>query len=136
MLRSWKHSCALLAGLALASTLWAGKEFPALPGQAVVPNQLLVRYKPGTLILSVASSLLPGSQVISVATGLSDVYLIQMPPGTNLGYSTQLSQHPDVEYVEPNRIRHTTLQPPNDPLILPSSFTPDGQWALTKIQAQ
>jgi len=126
----------LLAGLALASTLWAGKEFPALPGQPVVPNQLLVRYKPGTSTASIASSLVPGSQAILLATGLPDVYLVQLPSGTDAGFSTQLSQHPDVEYVEPNRIRHTTIQAPNDPLIPPSGFTAEGQWALTKIQAQ
>ncbi len=136
MHRLWKHSCALLAGLSMASTLWAGKEFPALPGQPVVPNQLLVRYKAGTSTLSIASSLVPGSQAIPVGTGLPDVYLVQLPPGTDAGFSTQLSQHPDVEYVEPNRIRHTTVQPPNDPLIPPSVFTSQGQWALTTIQAQ
>src|SRR6266852_5048487 len=135
--RLWKHSCALLAALAIASTLWAGKEFPALPGQAVVPNQLLVRYKPGTSTASVTSTLVPGSQARSMATGLPDVYLVQLPPGTDPAFSTQLSQHPSVEYVEPNRIRHITVQTPNDPFIPPfsSMCTPLGQWALTNIQA-
>jgi subtilisin family serine protease len=126
--RLWKHSCALLAGLAIASTVWAGKEFPALPGQAVVPNQLLVRYKPGTPIASVTSSLVPGSQAQPLASGLPNVYLVQLPAGTDPGFSTQLSQNPSVDYVEPNRIRHITVQAPNDSLIL-------SQWALTNIQA-
>src|SRR6266481_3006318 len=104
--RLWKHSCAFLATLAIASTLWAGKEFPALPGQAVVPNQLLVRYKPGTPSASVTSSLVAGSQALPMATGLPDLYLVQVPPGTDPSFSTQLSQDPSVEYVEPNRIRH------------------------------
>jgi len=127
----------LLAALAIASTLWAGKEFPALPGQAVVPNQLLVRYKTGTPTASVTSSLAPapGSQALLLATGLPDVYLVQLPPGTNPSFSTQLSQHPSVEYVEPNRIRHITVQTPNDQYIPPSMFTGLGQWALTNIQA-
>src|SRR5258707_14162031 len=134
--RLWKHSCALLAALAIASTVWAVKEFPALPGQAVVPNQLLVRYKTGTPSASVTSSLVPGSQALLLATGLPDVYLVQLPPGTNPSFSTQLSQHPSVEYVEPNRIRHTTVQAPNDPLLPPPSiYTSLGQWALTNIQA-
>src|SRR5713101_6424081 len=97
--RLWKHSCALLAALAIASTLWAGKEFPALPGQAVVPNQLLVRYKTGTPTASVTSTLVPGSQARPLASGLPDVYLVQLPPGTDPAFSTQLSQHPLVEYV-------------------------------------
>src|SRR5260370_26852188 len=135
--RLWKHSCALLAALAIASTLWAGKEFPALPGQAVVPNQLLVRYKTGTPTASVTASLAPapGSQALLLATGLPDVYLVQLPPGTNPSFSTQLSQHPSVEYVEPNRIRHFTVQTPNEQYIPPSLFTALGQWALTNIQA-
>src|SRR5216684_5336038 len=137
--RLWKHSCALLAALAIASTLWAGKEFPALPGQAVVPNQLLVRYKAGTPTASVTSSLAPapGSQALLLATGLPDVYLVQLPPGTNPSFATQLSQHPSVEYVEPNRIRHITVQTPNDqffPALL-NPYTSLGQWALTNIQA-
>src|SRR5260370_22591399 len=128
--RLWKHSCALLAKLAMASTLWAGKEFPALPGQAVVPNQLLVRYKAGTPTVSVTSSLVFGSQALPVATGLPDVYLVHLPPGTDPSFSTQLSQHPSVEYVEPNRIRHFTVQTPNDMLL-----SSQGQWDLTTIQA-
>src|SRR5882762_4611698 len=99
--RLWKHSCALLASLAMASTLWAGKEFPALPGQAVVPNQLLVRYKPGTPSTAIVSSLAPAGQAVPIATGLPDVYLIQLPAGNDSGFSTTLSQNPDVEYVEP-----------------------------------
>jgi subtilisin family serine protease len=126
--RLWKHSCALLAGFAIASTVWAGKEFPASPGQAVVPNQLLVRYKSGTPTAAVTSSLVPGSQVQSLASGLPDVYLVQLPAGTDPAFSTQLSQNPNVDYVEPNRIRHITVQTPNDSLI-------QSQWALTNIQA-
>ncbi len=136
MLRTWKHSCALLASFAIASTLWAGKEFPALPGQPVVPNQLLVRYKRGTPSTAVAFSLAPAGQAVTIATGLPDVYVVQLPAGNNSGFSTELSQNPDVEYVEPNRIRHTTVQPPNDPFIPPSMFSGQGQWALTTIQAQ
>src|SRR5882762_3884139 len=108
--RLWKHSCALLAGLAMASTLWAGKEFPALPGQAVVPNQLLVRYKAGTPTAAVTSSLVPGSQAQSLPSGLPNVYLVQLPTGTDPSFSTQLSENPAVDYVEPNRIRHITVQ--------------------------
>jgi hypothetical protein len=128
MSRLWQHSCALLAGLAIASTLWAGKEFPALPGQVVVPGQLLVRYKPGTPTASVTSSLVPGSQAQPLASGLPDVYLVQLPAGTDPSFSTALSQNPSVDYVEPNRIRHITVQAPNDSLI-------QSQWALTNIQA-
>ena len=58
------------------------------------------------------------------------VYLVQVPPGAPPYYSTQLSQNPLVEYVEPNRIRHTTLAAPNDSLFV------SDQWDLTKIQAQ
>ncbi|HEY6390067.1 MAG TPA: S8 family serine peptidase, partial [Bryobacteraceae bacterium] len=125
----------MLAGLAMASTLWAGKEFPALPGQPVVPNQLLVRYKPGTSTAAVTSSLLPGSLALPLPSGLPNVYLVQLPAGADSGFSTQLSQNPNVDYVEPNRIRHITVQTPNDPLIPSSMYAPMGQWALTNVQA-
>ena len=118
----------LLPALVMATSLW-GAEFPAKPGEAVVPNQLLVRYKSGTAGVSVAAMMLPGGQALPLPN-VPNLYVVQVPPGAPSYYSTQLSQNPLVEYVEPNRIRHTTLAAPND------SFFVADQWDLTKIQAQ
>ena len=118
-----------LTVLVLATSLRAGTEYPAKLGEAVVPNQLLVRYKSGTAGVSVAATMVVGAQALPLAN-VPNVYVVQVPPGAPIGYSTQLSQNPLVEYVEPNRIRHATLAAPNDSL-----FASD-QWDLTKIQAQ
>ena len=121
--------------LALASMLWAGTEYPALPGQPVVPNQLLVRYKSGTASVSVTSTMVPGAQAVALPD-IPNVYLVQVPPGAPQNYSTQLSLNPLVDYVEPNRIRHTTVSAPNDPYYSsPPPFLTQSQWALPKVQA-
>ena len=123
-----KWRAALVGAFALAPILWAGQEYPALPGQAVVPNQVLVRYKPGTVGSSVLATLAAGSQ-IQALSHIPNLYLVQLPAGTSAAYSTQLSQHPLIDYVEPNRIRHATLQSPNDVFF-------QNQWDLQTIQAQ
>jgi hypothetical protein len=118
----------LLSAFVLATSLWAGTEFPAKPGEEVVPNQLLVRYKSGTAGVSVAAMMLPGAQALPLPH-VPDLYLVQVPANAPSYYSTQLSQNPLVEYVEPNRIRHVALAAPNDSL-----FAPD-EWDLATIQA-
>ena len=118
----------LLSAFVLTTSLWAGKEFPAKPGEEVVPNQLLVRYKSGTAGVSVAAMMLPGAQALPLPN-VPNVYVVQVPANAPAYYSTQLSQDPLVEYVEPNRIRHIALANPSDSL-----FGPD-QWDLTTIQA-
>ena len=124
-----KYMRIFLPAVVLATSLWAGTEYPALPGEAVVPNQLLVRYKSGTAGVSVAAMMLPGGQALPLPH-VPNLYLVQVPPGAPSYYSTQLSQNPLVEYVEPNRIRHTTLAAPNDSLFV------SDQWDLTLTQAQ
>jgi len=127
----------LVSAFSLASVLWAGTEYPALPGQPVVPNQLLVRYKSGTAVSSVATTMVPGAQYVPLPH-VPNVYLIQVPATAPTNYSTLLSQHPLVDYVEPNRIRHVAIQSPNDPYVPAlggnGGFI-EGQWDLTKIQA-
>src|SRR5215469_8487176 len=118
---------AILAVLVLTLPLWSGKEYPAQPGESVVPNELLVAYRPGTALALVAAAA-QGFQVQALSH-IPDVYLIRYPAGTSPTYSTQLSQNPLVAYVEPNRIRHATLQPPNDLYF-------SAQWDLSVIQAQ
>ena len=114
---------------------WAGTEYPASPGDPVVPNQLLVRYKPGIASASVTSTMVPGAQAVPLAN-TPNVYLVQVPQGAPQNYSAQLSLNPLVDYVEPNRIRHTTLVTPNDPFYSsPPPFLTQSQWALQNVQA-
>jgi len=127
----------LLPIFASSPLAWAGREYPALPGQSVVANQLLVRYKSGTVMSSVAATLtqIAGAQVLALPS-IPNVYVIQLPAGAPANSSAQLSQNSMVEYVEPNRVRHTTLQAPNDPLLPGTQRFLFGQWDLVTIQAQ
>ena len=55
----------LAVGLVLLSApLWAGKEFTQGPSEQAVPNQILVKFRPGALPGPVISSLLPGAQIV------------------------------------------------------------------------
>jgi hypothetical protein len=102
-----------LAVLTFATHLWAGTEYRALPGQRVVANQLLVRFRPQTSVSAASGAMVLGAQMRKLDR-LPDVYLVQLPPGTDSAFSTQLSRHPSVVYVEPNRIVRPALLPPND----------------------
>jgi hypothetical protein len=96
-----KNVRAVQIGLTLASVLWAGREFPTKPGERTVPNQLLVRYKSGVTLASAATSLARGAQMRDLRDSLS--FLVTLPAGTAATVSQQLSAHPLVDYVEPNR---------------------------------
>ncbi|HEV2690418.1 MAG TPA: S8 family serine peptidase, partial [Bryobacteraceae bacterium] len=115
--RRWQSALlrGVLAALGAAWALWGGTEYPAKPGEQVVANQLLVRYLPGTTLSSINASLIPGAQVQALSASLPGVYLVQLPPGTDPAFSTRLSQHALVDYVEPNRIRKHGIATPNDP---------------------
>jgi uncharacterized repeat protein (TIGR01451 family) len=93
----------------------------------VVPDQLLVGLQLGADIQQILNAILP--QAAASAIGKKqNTYLITLPPGLQALASKALAAHPLVNYVEPNRIRNTTVLPPNDTYI-------NQQWALTTIQA-
>src|SRR5260370_25838925 len=113
----------LMSGCAL-STAWAGREFPAKPGEQVNPGELIVRLKPGAS-LSIFQSYIPGAQV--VALGHLNLHLVRASSLPS-GIASLLAADALVDFVEPNRIRKTTVAAPNDPSY-------GVQWALTNIQA-
>ena len=118
---------ALLLLLAAAQGAFAGKEFLAGAHEQVVPDQLLVGLQLGADIQQILNALVPQATA-SVIGKKQNTYLITLPPGMQALVSKALAAHPLVNYVEPNRIRNTTVLPPNDTYI-------DQQWALTAIQA-
>ena len=120
--------CVLAIVVCLVSGLsvWAGAEYPAKPGEQVVANQLIVRLKPGAIAGTLIAAYLPGSQV--QALDRDGHFLISVPAGIPNGVSTQLAANALVEYVEPNRLRHTMVAAPNDP-DYPSS------WWFQTVQA-
>jgi len=117
----------LLVGLSAGRCLFGGKEFLAGPGQQVVPDQLIVGLQPGADINQIIASAVPQA-VAKVVGSHWNTYLLNLPPGFQATVSKLLAASPLVKYVEPNRIRHTTVIPPNDPMITE-------QWDLTTLQA-
>src|SRR5271165_637631 len=107
--------------LVTVPALLASHIIPARPGERVVPNQYIVKVAPGASPTAITRGL-PGSGIVSLKGGLHLVVT------TAAGALEQLAQQPGVEFVEPNRIRYTTLSAPNDPSY-------GSQWALQTIQA-
>src|SRR5579883_3653544 len=103
----------LAAVLLFATSLsWAGKEFPQQPGEQTVANQFLVKTKPAVPPAAVVASFLPNAQVH--ATNLKDVYILNLPATAAPQALSSLAAHAQVEYLEPDRIRHVIANP-NDP---------------------
>jgi thermitase len=130
---SWfnRHNRALI-GLAIALTscsgLFAGKEFLAGPGEIVAADQLLIGLQPGADIQAILASLAPRA-LVSLVSRERNTYLLRLPPGEQASTSKLLAAHSLVNYVEPNRIRHIAVVPPNDSLM-------PQQWGLTVVFAQ
>src|SRR5437870_8516807 len=115
-----------IAVLAFSPWAWGGRENPAKPGEEIVPQQFIVKMKAGVPLASILANYMPGATL--TAQRAADVFLVRVPAGTSDSASTQLAAHVLVDYVEPDRIRRTTLQSPNDPQL-------GSQWALSAIQA-
>ena len=128
MLQASKRRCRRLSCLVvlLASPCFAGREFVAGMGEQVVRDELLVGLQPGADIRQVLAAVEP--QALARAVGNRSVYLLRVPAGTQATASKLLASHPLVEYVEPNRVRHANILPPNDTDL-------SQQWALTTVQA-
>ena len=92
----------ILCSSAVVPALRAGTEYPAKPGERVVPNQLLLKLKSGVLPAVVIPGFLPNAQV--QALKLLDTYIVNAPGGIPPGISTLLAAHSLVDFVEPNRV--------------------------------
>jgi uncharacterized repeat protein (TIGR01451 family) len=122
-----KARIALVLLLAAGQCAFAGKEFLAGPHEQVVAGQLLVGLQVGADIQQILNAILPQAAASLIGKG-QNTYLLTLPPGIQALASKVLAAHPLVNYVEPNRVRNTTVLPPNDAYI-------NQQWALTTIQA-
>jgi thermitase len=118
----------LLIALSSCSCLFAGKEFLAGPGEKVVADQLLIGLQPGADIQAILASQAP-RVLASLISRENNSYLLRLPPGVQATTSKLLAAHSLVNYVEPNRIRHIAVIPPNDSLM-------PQQWGLTAVLAQ
>jgi len=115
---------AVMMGSALVS--WAGVEFHARPGEQVVPNRYIVRLRPGAANLHAALTAAPGAQVQALAGGR--LLTLTLPSSTRAALVSAVASHIDVDYLEPDRIRHFSLQ-------APSNTQYPSQWALTTVKA-
>jgi thermitase len=87
----------------------------------VVPDELLVKFRPGTAASDVADAhRRAGGQVVRDIPGLDVKVVHAASPGALAAYQ----QNPNVEYVEPNGIAYPTWTP-NDPY-----YASDQQWGL------
>src|SRR5690349_7761843 len=123
-----RRACRMLfAMFALSASLQAGRNFQANPGEQTKPNELIVRLKPGSNIAAVLASVVPGASSNPIQA-LLNLHRVVVPPGLADRVATLLAALPEVEYVEPNRVRHTDLAAPNDP-----SYA--SQWGLPAVNA-
>ncbi len=106
---------------------WAGQEIKEGPGEILVADEIVIRLKPGATMTGVLRSLNITANTVASGTSLP-VQVIRVPAGLRQTLSTILANHPDIEYVEPHRIRAATELTPND-----TSFAL--QWWLSKLQA-
>src|SRR5579872_2967378 len=118
----------LFAGL----DVQAGKEYPAKPGEEVVANELIVHLLPGATAATLIAKYLPGAQIQALTH--AGFFLIRVPGGLPNGVSSQIAADSQVDFVEPNRVRHALVAAPNDPNYASSWWFPAVQalqaWSL------
>ncbi len=107
---------------------WGGRRIFPAPSEPVVPNEFLVKLRDrvSPAVLSAAAG--PGAQSDRLHPSVN-VFRLQLPAAFADALATSLAALPEVEYVEPNRIRVTSgVNAPNDPMYA-------SQWALTNMKA-
>jgi uncharacterized repeat protein (TIGR01451 family) len=125
-----RHSRSLIAFLMVSAAgpcSFAGKEYLAKAGEPVAPNQLVVGLETGASIQQIVAAVAPHA-VVSLVSSVRNTYLLSLSPGIQAAVSTLLAAQPLVQFVEPNRILHATVLPPNDRML-------NEEWALTTVQA-
>ena len=98
------------------------------PGEAVVSDEIIVRLAPGVAPPAVIRSFLPGAFIQPLMTG--NLYRVRVPRGISSAAISRLAAHFSVDFVEPNRVRHTAIAPPNDLM-----YSQQNQWGLFTLQA-
>lgn len=109
-------------GLVFAATVSAQKasvQAPLSPINAeysYVPGEVLVKFRPGTLLQATGANVAIGAREIKTIP-LIDVMHMKLPANMSVSQAIQYYRNlPAVEYVEPNYVGEWTLTP-NDPLF-------------------
>lgn len=105
---------------------WCGRLFQLGPNEVEVPNEFILRLKTGGQLATILSRYVPGAQVRQVGVS-SDHVVIRLPSAISSLLKSSIAADSLVDYVEPNRVRRTRLNP-NDPSAA-------SQWALQNVQA-
>src|ERR1700732_3394317 len=123
--------CAIVLLLCLVAGLdvRAGREYPAKAGEPVVANEFIVHLRPGATADSLIARYLPGAQVQALAH--EGFFRVRVPGGLPRGVSTRIAADAQVDFVEPNRVRHAVVTAPNDPFYASSWWFP----AVQALQA-
>ena len=104
-------------GLLLTQTLsFAGAAFPSATGNQYVPDQILIKFKPGVVATARAQvAQTYGAQAMQALGNQPDVVLANLIPGQTVEQAVSAySSDPNVAYAQPNYIYHA-LAVPTDP---------------------
>jgi thermitase len=138
---SYNYVAAPLFLLALALPALAGQEYFLGPQESAIEEHLIVRLTHGAAASDVLATIAPGATAEPIG-GESDIYLVRLrgsasstdrvTSSTQL-YSTRrasalLAAHPNVLYVQPDKVLTTQALSPNDPQFA-------AQWGFQNIQA-
>ena len=135
-----RRSLLALLALLLSTLLVPSTPLQSAATQSFVPNELLVRLRPGTTLTPSAQPLghfaanlqstLHGLGIEHSELRIPDqaLYRLQLPIGSDPRVAArELAANPAVVYAQPNYLRQM-LRTPNDPAV-------EQQWALRNIQA-
>jgi len=112
----------------ITSPLFAGRKFPAHPDEETVPGEVIVRLRPGADPTGLLNRIARGA-ALSRAHPRANLFRLQLPSPVTEALLDRFAADPDVEFVEPNRVRSTTGIPaPSDPYY-------SSQWALDTVRA-
>jgi len=118
----------VFALLLLAATVFAGRKFPAQPDESTVPDEVIVRLRPGADPHGPLNRIVHGGASVRLH-GRANLYKLHLPAAVTDALLDRFASDPDVVFVEPNRLRSTTG------IVGPSDSSYSSQWALTNIRA-
>jgi len=108
----------LLSGIGLLlsqNMTFAGVSFPLTGGIQFVPNQVLVKFKPGMAVSGAQFATNYGAQAMQAVGNKPDILLATLSPGQTVAQAVRTYKNdPNVAYAQPNYIYHSAAVP-SDP---------------------
>src|SRR4051794_26742647 len=90
-----------------AASAFAGRKFPARPDEPTVAGEVIVKLRPGADPRGPLNRIVRGgsSQRLHARANL---YKLRLPAAVTDALLDRFASDPDIEFVEPNRLRSTT----------------------------